>query len=67
MIESACMMLDHINEPEISSRIKKAVATVIEEGKIKTYDMMKLSGTPDVTDQGAASTKEMANAIISKL
>ena len=67
MIESACMMLDYIDEQEISARIRKAVAEVIEEGKVRTYDMMKMPGREDVVEQGAASTMEMADAIISKL
>jgi len=67
MIESACLMLDHISKPEIAGRIRKAVACVIAEGKIRTYDMMKLTGSPDVLKQGAASTRGMADAIISRL
>lgn len=67
MILSGCLMLDHIGEPEISARIHKAVATVVEEGKVKAYDMLKLSGSPDVINKGAASTKKMADAIIAKL
>jgi 3-isopropylmalate dehydrogenase len=67
MIMSACMMLDHIGESAISARIQKAVAEVVEEGKVKTYDMMKLSGKPDVFEKGAASTSQMADAIIAKL
>ncbi|MDA3822196.1 MAG: isocitrate/isopropylmalate family dehydrogenase, partial [Bacteroidales bacterium] len=67
MIESACMMLDHIDEKVISDKIRKAIADVIEEGKVKTYDMMKLTGKPDVIEHGAASTKEMADAVIVKL
>ncbi len=67
MIESACMMLDYINEKEISARIRKAVADVISEGKVRTYDMMKMTGRPDVIEKGAASTVEMAEAIIAKL
>ena len=67
MIESACMMLDHIDENQIAKKIRKAVAEVIAEGKIKTYDMSKMSGRPDVVSKGAASTIEMANAIIKKL
>ncbi len=67
MIESACMMLDHIGEDKIAKKIRKAVSTVIEEGKVKTYDMMKMSGKPDVTDNGAASTSQMADAIIANL
>jgi len=67
MIESACMMLDYINEKTIAKKIRKAVAEVIEEGKVRTYDMMKMRGTPDVVKKGAASTKEMADAVIAKL
>lgn len=67
MIESACMMLDFIDEKETAKRIRKAVADVIEEGKIKTYDMMKMRGTESVVNNGAASTKQMADAVIAKL
>lgn len=67
MVLSACMMLDHIGEPEMAARIRKAVAEVIEEGKVRAYDMLKLSGSPDVINKGAASTKQMADAIIAKL
>ncbi|PLW94139.1 MAG: 3-isopropylmalate dehydrogenase [Marinilabiliales bacterium] len=67
MIESACMMLDYIEENEIAAKIRKAVAEVVEEGKVRTYDMMKMSGRADVVDNGAASTKTMADAIIAKL
>ncbi len=67
MIESACMMLDFIDEKSMAAKIRKAVAEVIAEGKVRTYDMMKMRGTPDVVKKGAASTKDMADAIISKL
>lgn len=67
MIMSACMMLDHIGEHAISEAIQKAVAEVVEEGKVMTYDMMKLPGKPDVFDKGAANTTQMADAIIAKI
>ena len=67
MILSACMMLDHIGETEKSDRIRQAIAQVVEEGAVRTYDMMKLRGAPDVIHQGAASTSQMADAIIAKL
>ena len=67
MIESACMMLDYLDEKKISSRIRKAVSDVIEEGKVRTYDMMKMAGRPEVVKNGAASTIQMTDAIISKL
>jgi isocitrate dehydrogenase (NAD+) len=60
-------MLDYIDEKGISKVIRKAVAEVIEEGKVKTYDMMKMTGSRDVIKNGAASTIMMADAIISKL
>ena len=67
MIASACMMLDHIGEKQISSKISAAIAKTIAEGKVKTYDMMKMTGRPDVIQKGAASTRQMADAIISNL
>ena len=67
MIESACMMLDYIDEQEIAKKIRKAVANIVAEGKVKTYDMMKMRGTADVINQGAASTHQMAQAIIDSL
>jgi len=67
MIESACMMLDFLDEKKTSSKIRKAIAAVIEEGKVKTYDMMKMAGRPEVIKNGAASTSQMTDAIIAKL
>ena len=67
MIESACMMLDFIDEPNIAKLMRKAVADVVQEGKVQTYDMAKMTGRSDVIERGAASTKQMADAIIAKL
>jgi isocitrate/isopropylmalate dehydrogenase len=67
MIESSCMMLDHLGENEISSRIRKSVASVISEGRVRTYDMLKMKGRQDVLKKGAASTIAMTNAIIQSL
>jgi len=64
MIESACMMLDYLGENAVSARIRAAIADVISEGKVRTYDMMKMKGSPDALKQGAASTREMADEII---
>jgi len=67
MILSACMMLDHIGETEKAERIRNAVAKVVEEGKVRAYDMLKLRGCQEVIDQGAATTDQMADAIIAAL
>jgi 3-isopropylmalate dehydrogenase len=44
MILSACMMLDYLEEKEKADKIRTAIAKVIEDGKVKTYDMLKLKG-----------------------
>ncbi|HOY38767.1 MAG TPA: isocitrate/isopropylmalate family dehydrogenase [Bacteroidales bacterium] len=67
MILSAVMMLEHIGEDEKAQRIRKAVAKVVADGKVRAYDMLKMKGSPDVINQGAASTKQMADAIIAAL
>ncbi|HEY4754583.1 MAG TPA: isocitrate/isopropylmalate family dehydrogenase [Ignavibacteriaceae bacterium] len=67
MILSACMMLDYIGETEKAKRVRTAIANVIEEGKVKTYDMMKLKGGPDVFKYGASTTQQMTDEIIKKL
>lgn len=67
MIESACMMLDYLDEKKISSKIRKSIADVIREGKVRTYDMMKMKGRPEVIQAGAASTTQMTDAIIAGL
>jgi len=67
MVSSAVMMLEHIGENAIAEKIKKAVAKVVAEGKVRAYDMMKLKGSPEVLNQGAASTTQMADAIIAAL
>jgi len=67
MILSACMMLDHIGETQIAEKIRAAIAKVVEEGTVRTYDMMKMRGAPEVVERGAASTTQMADAIIEAL
>jgi len=52
MVLSAQMMLDWLGEGEAASRVKQAVAAVLVEGRVRTYDM-----------GGSSSTTEMAKAI----
>ena len=55
-ILTAKMMLEWMGEPEMAQRVESAVAAVIAEGTVRTYDM-----------GGAASTIDMARAIVAKL
>jgi len=56
MFLSVRMMLDYLSEPEKAEALEGAIARVIEEGTVRTYDM-----------GGEASTMEMAGAIASRL
>ncbi len=51
-ILAAKMMLDFLGEPEKGTRLEAAVAKVIAEGKVRTYDM-----------GGSATTLEMGEAV----
>ena len=55
-ILAAKMMLDWLGEGEKGRRLEQATATVINEGKVRTYDM-----------GGSATTMQMAEAIAGKL
>jgi len=67
MILSAAMMLDYIDETEKAKSIRDAVSEVVKEGRVRTYDMMRLPGSPDVLRKGAASCEQMGNAVIEKV
>ncbi len=51
MILSAKMMLDHLGEKDLAARLERAVAEVIAEGQVRTYDM---GGDSTTTDMAAA-------------
>jgi 3-isopropylmalate dehydrogenase len=67
MILAAAMMLDWLGDGRRAEQIRAAVATTVADGEVRTYDMLKLRGGPKVIDQGAATTTEMTDAIISNL
>jgi 3-isopropylmalate dehydrogenase len=55
-ILSAKMMLDWLGEKEMGAELERAVAAVIAEGKVRTYDM-----------GGSATTLDLARAIAAKV
>lgn len=67
MILSAAMLLDHVGEEEKARRVREAVAAVVREGKVRTYDMLRLPGGPEVFRHGAAATTQMTDAILAHL
>ena len=66
-ILAVVMLLDHIGEGEKSESVWNAVAAVVREGKVRTYDMLRLSGGPKVIKQGAATTRQMTDAIVAHM
>ncbi len=67
MILSAAMMLDHLGEGEKAGKIRDAIAAVVAEGKVRSYDMLRIPGGAKSLAQGAASTTQMTDAILAKL
>jgi 3-isopropylmalate dehydrogenase len=55
-ILAAKMMLDWLGETAMGSKLEQATAAVINEGKVRTYDM-----------GGSSSTLDMARAIAARL
>jgi 3-isopropylmalate dehydrogenase len=67
MILSACLMLDYLGEDEKADRIRSAISAVVAEGKVRTFDLLRMVGGAGVIAQGASSTEAMTNAIIERL
>jgi len=66
-ILSGCLLLEHLGESKLAEKIAGAVVRVVKEGKVRTYDMLRRKGSPDVLAQGAASTGQMGDAVIKAL
>jgi 3-isopropylmalate dehydrogenase len=67
MIMSAVMLLDYVGETQKARRVRNAIANVVDDGKVRTYDMLRLAGNAEVTKCGAVSTDQMTDALIAQL
>ncbi|MCG6956020.1 MAG: isocitrate/isopropylmalate dehydrogenase family protein [Gemmatimonadetes bacterium] len=67
MILSAAMLLDHVGETEKATNVRNAVAAVVREGRVRTYDMMRIPGEGGVIAEGAAMTPQITDAILDRL
>jgi len=56
MLLTTKMMLNYLDEPDKANALENAISTVIEEGKVRTYDM-----------GGDSSTIDMAEAVAEKI
>ena len=50
LILAAAMMMDHIGQPEIGSRVRDAFVAQIQEGRVTTRDLGGTAGTAEFTD-----------------
>jgi isocitrate dehydrogenase (NAD+) len=62
LILSGYLMLKHLGEADAATKLQKAVARVIEQGKSVTYDLK-----PRRDDPTSVGTREMADAIIAEM
>jgi len=58
MLSAVALMLDYLKEDKLAKRLKDAIARVIEEGKVRTYDLGGTASTLDVA-------REVAKKVIS--
>ena len=67
MILAGALLLEHVGEERKAQRIREAVAAVVAEGRVRTADMLRMPGGEAAFRAGAASTVEMADAILEAL
>jgi isocitrate dehydrogenase (NAD+) len=67
MFLASAMLLDHAGEIDKARLIRDAIAHVVREGKVRTYDMLRIPGGRDVIAKGAASTTKMTDAVLATL
>ena len=67
MILSAALMLDHVGDEARAKKVRDAVAAVVKEGQVRTYDMMRIPGGADAIGKGAATTQQITDAILAHL
>jgi isocitrate dehydrogenase (NAD+) len=67
MILSAALMLDHVGDEARAKKVRDAVAAVVKEGKVRTYDMMRIPGGAAAIGKGAATTQQITDAILAHL
>jgi 3-isopropylmalate dehydrogenase len=66
-ILAGALLAEHAEAEDVAARIREAIAAVIAEGRVRTYDMLRLRAAPDVVARGAVGTRAMADAIVAKL
>ena len=66
-ILAGALLAERAGAPEVAARIRGAVASVVAGGRVRTYDMLRLTAGPDVASSGASGTRAMADAIVARI
>ena len=61
---AGAMLAEHVGQRECAERVRAGVAEVVARGRVRTYDMLGLRGADDVVEQGAATTRQLSDALI---
>ncbi len=61
MVRSAALLLRHLGEDTAAGRVEAAVAGLLAEGRVRTYDLLP-PGAP-----GASGTRAVADALVARL
>jgi 3-isopropylmalate dehydrogenase len=56
-----------VGEIEKAKFMRDAIAKVVLDGEVRTYDMMRIPGGSDAIARGAASTTEMTDAVLASI
>jgi isocitrate dehydrogenase (NAD+) len=61
MVRSGALLLRHLGEDAAADRVDAAVADLLAEGRVRTYDLLPPGAT------GAAGTRAVADALVTRL
>ncbi len=50
LLLAACMMLDHIGQPDVATRVRSAFERTVQQGTVRTRDLGGTSSTDEFTD-----------------
>jgi hypothetical protein len=62
MLLTTKLMLDYLGEEELASRLEAAIARVIREGEVRTYDMGGGNTTLEVAGAGKSNPEDLSSS-----
>ena len=66
-ILAGASLAEAAGRPDVAASIRASVGRVVADGRVRTYDMLRLAAGPDAVAAGAAPTSAMTDAIVAAL